>query len=158
MLAPAFKGAIIGNGLYSWQKNQQSIVYFAKDHGLIDTRNWAQLLENCCTGNLSFQNFRQDLSPIFSDGHPAKCDFFNYPNLACKALVEKVVGFTWSGGLNVYNLYSECAGGISQKVRKKYCCNDLHSCTCLAITGLYEGQKIDPGKARKIWLEKIWNF
>lgn len=98
MLSPAYKGAIIGNGLYSWQKNQQSIVFFAKYHGLIDTRNWAQLLENCCTG-----------------GNAEKCDFFNYPSDACENLVNKVVGLTWSGGLDVYNLYSECAGGISSK-------------------------------------------
>ena len=51
MLAPHFKGAAIGNGLYSWQKNQQSIVFFAKYHGLIDDRNWAQLMKNCCKGN-----------------------------------------------------------------------------------------------------------
>ena len=31
--------------------------------------------------------------------------------------LKKVVGLTWSGGLDVYNLYSECAGGISQQVR-----------------------------------------
>lgn len=98
VLAPHFKGAAIGNGLYSWQKNQQSIVFFAKYHGLIDDRNWAQLMKNCC-----------------KDENPAKCDFFNYPSDACENLVNKVVGLTWGGGLDVYNLYAECAGGISQQ-------------------------------------------
>ena len=45
-----FKGAVIGNGLYSFQKNQQSVIFFCKNHGLIDTRDWTQLLANCCTG------------------------------------------------------------------------------------------------------------
>jgi len=98
MLRPHFKGAAIGNGLYSWQKNQQSIIFFAKYHGLIDDRNWADLTKACC-----------------KDGNTAQCDFFNYPNDACENLVNKVVGLTWSGGLDVYNLYSECAGGISQQ-------------------------------------------
>jgi len=98
MLSPMFKGAAIGNGLYSWQKNQQSIIFFAKYHGLIDMRNWDQLVQNCCT-----------------DGDEGKCDFFNYPSTACENLVNKVVSLTWSGGLDVYNLYSECAGGISQQ-------------------------------------------
>jgi len=65
-------------------------------------------------------HFLQDLSPIFLDNNPAKCEFFNYPNSECKAMVQKVVDITWSGGLDTYNLYSECAGGISQKVRKHY--------------------------------------
>ena len=30
-------------------------------------------------------------------------------------MVNKVVSLTWSGGLDVYNLYDECAGGISRK-------------------------------------------
>ena len=66
-LGPFFMGAVIGNGLYSWEKNQQSVIFFAKYHGLIDTRNWAQLLENCCTGNIN-----QILSLL-----PAQLDWVN---------------------------------------------------------------------------------
>jgi len=95
ILSPHFKGAAIGNGLYSWQKNQQSIIFFSKYHGLIDMRMWKNLVTNCC-----------------KDGDEGQCDFFNYPNDACENLVNKVVDLTWSGGLDVYNLYSECAGGI----------------------------------------------
>ena len=43
LLTHHFKGAIIGNGLYSWEKNQDSIVKFSKYHGLIDLRMWAQV-------------------------------------------------------------------------------------------------------------------
>lgn len=98
MLSAHFKGAAIGNGLYSWEKNQQSIIYFAKYHGLISTANWSSLVKNCCT-----------------NGDESKCDFFNYPNDSCKSDVETVVNLTWSGGLDVYNLYAECAGGISKQ-------------------------------------------
>lgn len=98
VLSAHYKGAAIGNGLYSWEKNQQSIIFFAKYHGLIDNNNWAEIVTNCCT-----------------DGNTAKCDFFNYPNDTCKSLINTVVNLTWSGGLDVYNLYSECAGGISKQ-------------------------------------------
>lgn len=98
MLSAHFKGAAIGNGLYSWEKNQQSIIYFAKYHGLISTANWSSLVKNCCT-----------------NGDESKCDFFNYPNQSCQNDVETVVNLTWSGGLDVYNLYAECAGGISKQ-------------------------------------------
>ena len=37
VLHPHFKGAAIGNGLYSWEKNQNSMMFFAKYHGLIST-------------------------------------------------------------------------------------------------------------------------
>ena len=32
----------------------------------------------------------------------------------CKSLVNQIVDQTWSSGLDVYNLYAECAGGISR--------------------------------------------
>jgi len=69
-----------------------------KYHGLIDKRNWDDLLEHCC-----------------KDGHPDQCDFFNFGTTECEQMVNKVVSLTWSGGLDVYNLYDECAGGISRK-------------------------------------------
>ena len=110
LLTHHFKGAIIGNGLYSWEKNQDSIVKFSKYHGLIDLRMWSQVssmfysnrlvskvVDNCC-----------------QNGDESKCDFFNYPNKKCQGLVEAVVDQTWSSGLDVYNLYAECAGGISR--------------------------------------------
>ena len=96
------KGAIIGNGLYSWEKNQDSIVKFSKYHGLIDLRTWSKVIDNCC-----------------QNGDESKCDFFNYPNKKCQSLVEQIVDQTWSSGLDVYNLYAECAGGISRNQMMK---------------------------------------
>ena len=55
------------------------------------------MVDNCC-----------------QNGDESKCDFFNYPNKKCQGLVEAVVDQTWSSGLDVYNLYAECAGGISR--------------------------------------------
>jgi len=102
VLMPHFKGAIIGNGLYSWEKNQDSIVKFSKYHGLIDLRTWSKVIDNCC-----------------QNGDESKCDFFNYPNKKCQSLVEQIVDQTWSSGLDVYNLYAECAGGISRNQMMK---------------------------------------
>lgn len=98
MLQPAFKGAIIGNGLYSWEKNQDSIVKFSRYHGLTDIRKWEKVISNCC-----------------KNGNEFECDFYNYPNAECKTLVNQIVDQTWSSGLDVYNLYAECAGGISRE-------------------------------------------
>jgi len=98
ILRPHFKGAAIGNGLYNWEKNQNSMIFFAKYHGLIDKRNWEALREHCCV-----------------DGHTDQCDFFNFKTKKCEDMVNKVVELTWSGGLDVYNLYAECAGGVSRR-------------------------------------------
>jgi len=110
LLQPHFKGAIIGNGLYSWEKNQDSIVKFSKYHGLIDLRKWDKVIKNCC-----------------KNGNEFECDFFNYPNDECKSLVNQIVDQTWSSGLDVYNLYAECAGGISREhfVKHMYAQSDL---------------------------------
>jgi len=102
VLHPHFKGAAIGNGLYSWEKNQNSMMFFAKYHGLISTSAWNGLLKHCCI-----------------DGHPDQCDFFNFDNSECETQVNQILELTWSGGLDVYNLYDECAGGISQQNFKR---------------------------------------
>ena len=96
-LSPFYHGAIIGNGLYSWERNQNSIVFFSHYHGLIDSVTWSNVLSNCC-----------------ENGNPAKCDFFKKMTNECSSLVNQIVDQTWSSGLDVYNLYAECAGGISQ--------------------------------------------
>uniref|UniRef100_A0AAY4EGQ9 Carboxypeptidase n=1 Tax=Denticeps clupeoides TaxID=299321 RepID=A0AAY4EGQ9_9TELE len=85
------QGIAVGNGLASYELNDNSIVYFAYYHGLIGSRLWTDLQMYCC-----------------EDG---KCDFHNSVSSNCSAMQYIV----YESGLNMYNLYAPCVGGISAK-------------------------------------------
>ena len=63
----------------------------------------------------SYGPLDQVVTQCCQNGDESKCDFFNYPNKKCQDLVQQIVDQTWSSGLDVYNLYAECAGGISRE-------------------------------------------
>ncbi|XP_061421857.1 lysosomal protective protein-like [Lethenteron reissneri] len=86
------KGMAVGNGLSSFEINDNSIVYFAYYHGLIGEDLWVNLQQHCC-----------------SEG---KCNFFSPGDPQCSKLVEKVSVVVGGIGLNIYNLYAPCAGGV----------------------------------------------
>jgi len=91
------KGFVVGNGLSSDNKNENSAVYFAYYHGLVGEEKWDQLVKNCCPG---------DTNP---------CDFVSAANgnSQCFEWLSEIQAQIWGGGgLNVYNLYGECAGGV----------------------------------------------
>uniref|UniRef100_A0A0B7B8G6 Carboxypeptidase n=1 Tax=Arion vulgaris TaxID=1028688 RepID=A0A0B7B8G6_9EUPU len=93
------KGFAVGNGLSDNDMNDNSIVYFTYYHGLIETRDWFRMRHACCPGNET----------------EMWCDFIGgsrkYKD--CADENDKISNLVWSSGLNVYNLYSECAGGVS---------------------------------------------
>ncbi|XP_028855107.1 lysosomal protective protein [Denticeps clupeoides] len=89
------QGIAVGNGLASYELNDNSIVYFAYYHGLIGSRLWTDLQMYCC-----------------EDG---KCDFHNSVSSNCSASVSQVQYIVYESGLNMYNLYAPCVGGISAK-------------------------------------------
>lgn len=62
------QGVAVGNGMSSYEMNDNSLVYFAYYHGLLGTRLWTQLQTCCC-----------------SDG---KCNFYNSQNQNCSASVS----------------------------------------------------------------------
>ncbi|XP_053145457.1 lysosomal protective protein-like isoform X2 [Hemicordylus capensis] len=86
------KGVAVGNGLSSYENNDNSLVYFAYYHGLLGSRLWRDLQTYCC-----------------SDG---KCNFFSYENTKCTLAVEDVNHIVDESGLNIYNLYAPCDGGM----------------------------------------------
>jgi cathepsin A (carboxypeptidase C) len=94
------KGFAVGNGLSDSDMNDNSIVYFTYYHGLIGTQDWNRILHACCPGN-----------------ETNNCDFVagsrKYPQCAQENAV--IFDLVWSSGLNVYNLYAECAGGVGNK-------------------------------------------
>uniref|UniRef100_A0A3Q3WXQ8 Carboxypeptidase n=1 Tax=Mola mola TaxID=94237 RepID=A0A3Q3WXQ8_MOLML len=89
------QGIAVGNGMSSYEMNDNSLVYFAYYHGLLGTRLWAELQKFCC-----------------SEG---KCNFYNSQNPNCSDILAEVLDIVYSSGLNMYNLYAPCPGGVKQK-------------------------------------------
>nr|XP_005986774.1 PREDICTED: lysosomal protective protein isoform X2 [Latimeria chalumnae] len=92
------KGLAVGNGLTSYKYNDNSLIYFAYYHGILGSEQWSDLQTNCCSGG--------------------KCNFHNNINETCIHLVKQVYMLVWTHGLNVYNLYAPCAGGVPGQIRK----------------------------------------
>ncbi|XP_042339228.1 lysosomal protective protein-like, partial [Plectropomus leopardus] len=90
------QGVAVGNGLSSYEMNDNSLVFFAYYHGLLGSQVWAELQKLCC-----------------SDG---KCNFYNNPNTNCTDTLSEVQHMVYSSGLNIYNLYAPCPGGVHQRV------------------------------------------
>uniref|UniRef100_A0A672ZYN0 Lysosomal protective protein n=1 Tax=Sphaeramia orbicularis TaxID=375764 RepID=A0A672ZYN0_9TELE len=86
------QGIAVGNGMSSYEMNDNSLVYFAYYHGLLGSQLWADLQSYCC-----------------SDG---KCNFYNTQTQT--ALTAS--GHCDSSGLNMYNLYAPCPGGIGRSL------------------------------------------
>jgi len=88
-----FKGMAVGNGLSSWRLNDDSTIFFAYYHGLLGQTLWEKLLKFCCQG-----------------GVPSKdaCNFHDNPSGACKSMVKAAHQITEEGGLDWYDLYSNC--------------------------------------------------
>ncbi|XP_043946161.1 lysosomal protective protein-like [Protopterus annectens] len=102
------KGIAVGNGLSSYEYNLNSLVYFMYYHGLIGARLWTDLQNYCC-----FQG---------------KCNFFHNKNVTCTLTLEEVINLVKHPGLNVYNLYAPCEGGVPEEVSfdgNQYAVHDL---------------------------------
>ncbi|XP_061584741.1 lysosomal protective protein [Cololabis saira] len=90
------QGIAVGNGMSSYEMNDNSLVYFAYYHGLLGSRLWSQLQSFCCSAG--------------------KCDFYNNPEQNCSQSLSEVQDIVYSSGLNMYNLYASCPGGVHQRV------------------------------------------
>ncbi|XP_073324513.1 lysosomal protective protein isoform X3 [Pagrus major] len=90
------QGVAVGNGMSSYELNDNSLVFFAYYHGLLGSRLWSELQTFCC-----------------SDG---KCNFYNNQNHNCTTSLSEVQDIVYSSGLNMYNLYAPCPGGVHQRV------------------------------------------
>lgn len=89
------QGVAVGNGMSSYEMNDNSLVYFAYYHGLLGSQLWAELQTFCCGGG--------------------KCDFYSPKNPNCSASLAEVQTIVYSSGLNMYNLYAPCPGGVPQR-------------------------------------------
>lgn len=90
------QGIAVGNGMSSYEMNDNSLVYFAYYHGLLGSHLWAELQTYCCSNG--------------------KCNFYDNPNQNCMDSVGEVQTIVYSSGLNIYNLYASCPGGVPQRL------------------------------------------
>ncbi|XP_018611419.1 lysosomal protective protein isoform X1 [Scleropages formosus] len=90
------QGIAVGNGLSSYELNDNSLVYFAYYHGLFGSSLWMDLQSYCC----------KDVN----------CDFYSNKNPNCSKSLGEVQNILYASGLNIYNLYAPCAGGVKSRV------------------------------------------
>ncbi|KAI5619569.1 lysosomal protective protein precursor [Silurus asotus] len=86
------QGIAVGNGLSSYELNDNSLIYFAYFHGLLGESLWATLQKYCCTNG--------------------QCNFYNNSDPSCADTVNQAQQIVYNIGLNIYNLYADCAGGV----------------------------------------------
>ncbi|KAM9859633.1 lysosomal protective protein isoform 2-T2 [Aulostomus maculatus] len=89
------QGIAVGNGMSSYEMNDNSLVFFAYYHGLLGSRLWNDLQTFCCSDNA--------------------CDFYNNRNVNCTGSLYEVQEIVYGSGLNMYNLYASCPGGVGQR-------------------------------------------
>ncbi|XP_061544037.1 lysosomal protective protein isoform X1 [Phycodurus eques] len=89
------QGVAVGNGMSSYELNDNSLVYFAYYHGLLGSRLWSRLQKSCC--------------------RHGRCDFHRNPDVDCSAALADVQDVVYGSGLNVYNLYAPCPGGAPRR-------------------------------------------
>lgn len=85
-----FKGFAVGNGLSSFDLNDQALIYFGYYHGLFGEDLWRDLNINCCD--------------------KGSCNFYNSSSETCVTLVNVAFGIVYNSGLNEYALYLDCEG------------------------------------------------
>lgn len=94
-------GIMVGNGLSSYEINDNSVMYFWYYHGLIGAKTWDRLVQECCGGKQKDCNFIQG----------AKHSFM------CRMDLQSVQTKVYTEGINMYNILSPCAGGVSTGLR-----------------------------------------
>ena len=95
-----FKGFAIGNGYLDVTNLTNSIVFFGYYHGLIGPQLWSRLESYCCGGIAA----------------PQYCNFVSASS-QCNEAISEVNQIIQGSGLNVYNLYEDCAHSSEKNSR-----------------------------------------
>ncbi|XP_039972248.1 lysosomal protective protein isoform X2 [Xiphias gladius] len=90
------QGIAVGNGMSSYKMNDNSLVYFAYYHGLLGSQLWTNLQTFCCSNGT--------------------CNFYDNQEPTCSDSLSEVQDIVYSSGLNIYNLYASCPGGVRQRL------------------------------------------
>lgn len=96
-----FKGFAIGNGYLDVSNLTNSLIFFGYYHGLIGPQLWSRLEKYCCGGIAA----------------PQYCNFVNPSSSQCSDAVSDASEIIQGSGLNVYNLYEDCAPSKSNSSR-----------------------------------------
>ncbi|CAL4135333.1 unnamed protein product, partial [Meganyctiphanes norvegica] len=91
------KGFAVGNGVSNMETSDNSLMFYAKYHALLDEDIWSSLVTECCEGGESRHN----------------CDFHimtDNPTVTEECMMALLVAYdeVWGGGLNPYSIYGEC--------------------------------------------------
>uniref|UniRef100_A0A1I8H7F0 Carboxypeptidase n=1 Tax=Macrostomum lignano TaxID=282301 RepID=A0A1I8H7F0_9PLAT len=102
------RGILIGNSIDSWPLNSLSLIYFGYYHGRSDWLSvLGQLTSSCCNSCVG-----------------VRCDFYaGKSKPACADLLYRAERIT--DGLNIYNLYQPCYGGVPKSRRQRSLLNNL---------------------------------
>jgi cathepsin A (carboxypeptidase C) len=87
-----FQGFAVGNGLSSYDMNDNSLVFFANYHGLVSQELWDSVVVDCCGGVAS----------------QSTCNFASNHSAQCEVGVDRIFNAVYRGGLNSYSLYGDC--------------------------------------------------
>jgi cathepsin A (carboxypeptidase C) len=98
-----FKGFAVGNGFLDVNRLGNSVIYFGYFHGLYGKTLWSKLVNNCCGCETNVE----------------KCNFVNNSNSSCVEAVMTAASIIHEPGLNIYNLYADCAGLSSINILNK---------------------------------------
>jgi len=92
------KGIAVGNGLSSYDINDNSAIYFMYYHGFLGGDMWKTLKASCCPKNST-----------------KRCDFKSGAKSSpiCRKVYGEVSYKVWMSGVNPYNVMASCAGGVS---------------------------------------------
>nr|XP_033818509.1 lysosomal protective protein-like [Geotrypetes seraphini] len=91
------KGLAIGNGITSYEYDDNSLVYFSYYHGLFGSTLWRALQEDCCENG--------------------QCNFHDNINLFCIINMFRARRLIYNPRLNLYNLYGLCEDETHEEIR-----------------------------------------
>jgi len=94
-------GALIGNGMFDYGVNYNTMIHFANGHGLIPPSLWSNVLSDCCN-NITEQ-----------------CEFYD-PEISdiCALQTSEVMNVIYQIGLNWYNIYARCVTNSEEQMRE----------------------------------------
>ncbi|RDD46475.1 Lysosomal protective protein [Trichoplax sp. H2] len=97
------KGLVIGNGLHDMNSNFNSILYYARYHGLLDHTLWLQLQRTCCQNGQIADN---------------QCHFFQSHQSDCLKYTKRAYNIIFTQGLNMYDVSRDCQNSSSMNIRQ----------------------------------------
>jgi cathepsin A (carboxypeptidase C) len=90
-----FQGFAVGNSVTDRVTMNNGFPYFAWARGLFGTELWDGLLDYCCV-----------------ERNASNCVFYENGDVECTKLYAQVYNVQWNLGINPYNLYQDCYGGV----------------------------------------------